>query len=144
MSECLSRVIDFEPEHLVGLDDAEGVLGGDALVIGRKHKSLGPCATLLVGDSVAACGGFHRVRPGIVDVWASISKSYVGPSVFRTLRNMISYWMETYSFIRLQSCVKAEWIEGKRTMQFLGFQEEGVLRKFGPNGEDVRIFARIR
>lgn len=138
----MNEIVIFEPEHLVSLVDIEGILGDRAFKQGESHKRSGPTATILVDGKVAACGGIHRFWAGTGEGWMSVSAEYVSASLLRAIRKCFDKWMEDYT--RVQAITVTGWKEGERTMKFLGFTFEAVLRKMGPNGIDKSLYSRIR
>ena len=40
--------------------------------------------------------------------------------------------------------VKADWMEAIRFAEFLGFEKEGLMKKFGPEGSDYLVMGRIK
>ena len=47
-------------------------------------------------------------------------------------------------FIRIQAVVRSDWEMSRRWVEKLGFVCEGVLRKFGPDGTDYCMYARVK
>jgi hypothetical protein len=47
-------------------------------------------------------------------------------------------------FKRIEAFVDANFAEGHRWIQMLGFVREGYMRSFSPNGNDAVLYARIR
>jgi len=138
----MNEVVEFEPMHLTGIVDIEGLLGVGSFIQGLAHKQLGESATVMVDGKVGACGGIHRFWPGSGEAWMSISADKVSPSLMKSVRVCFDRWMENYS--RIQAVTRTGWIEGERTLLFLGFKFESVLIKFGPNSIDKSLYARIR
>ena len=138
----MNEIVEFLPEHLLAIFDLEGVIAEMSLREGTMHKKSGPTSTVLVDGEVAACGGIHRFWPRTGEAWVSISSKHVSPSLFRAIRECLNKWMEDYD--RIQAITKTGWKEGERTMRFLGFQFEAVLRKMGPNGIDKSLYSRIK
>ena len=138
----MNEIVEFLPEHLASIVDIEGRLGEQALREGAIHKKVGPTATILRDGKIAACGGIHRFWPGTGEGWMSVSAEYVSASLLRAIRKCFDKWMENYT--RVQAITVTGWKEGERTMRFLGFEFEAVLRKMGPNGIDKSLYSRIR
>ena len=139
----MNEIVSFEPEHLASLVTIEPGERGSSLEAGRIHKQRDRhCATILVDNEVAACGGIHQFWKGTGEAWMMISPKYVSASLFRVIRRCFDVWMEEYT--RVQAITNTGWSEGERTMKFLGFGFEAILRKMGPNGIDKSLYARIR
>jgi hypothetical protein len=138
------KLVDFEPQHLLMLKDIEGRLGEGAEKEGEIHKRRGPCSTILIDDEIAACGGIHMFWKGTGEAWMAISRRHIGGHLFKSIRNILDYWIACGPIDRVQAVTTTGWAEGERTMKFLGFEFEAVLHKFGPNGADKSLYARIR
>ena len=45
--------------------------------------------------------------------------------------------------VRIQAAVRADWPEAQRFAEFLGLENEGLMRKYGPDGSDYFRFAKV-
>ena len=45
--------------------------------------------------------------------------------------------------MRIQAAVRADWPEAQRFAEFLGLENEGLMRKYGPDGSDYFRFAKV-
>jgi len=77
------------------------------------------------------------------DLWL-IPSIYVNKyplTIFKVASSYISNAIDTLKLHRVQAIImqpEVKWIEK------LGFEREGLLRKFGPNKEDKYIYARVK
>jgi hypothetical protein len=98
-----------------------------------------------VNGQVIACGGIYPVWDGVGEAWFLGSqlihkhKAAVTKAVKRHLVGI----MEEYKLHRVQAHVMEDWPGARRWISFLGMQEEGVLRKFSPEGLNYIQFARV-
>jgi len=137
--------IPFEPEHLVTLESVEKILGydyGDRYARALLLKGSGPCVTITIGEEVVACGGIRTILPGTGEAWGALSMKCRGPSALRFIRDTFDEMAADYT--RVQAYTKSGWIEGEKSLEFLGFHLEAILHKFGPNGIDQALYARIK
>jgi hypothetical protein len=134
--------IPFEPEHLALIDDVEGKLEMDYQRAGLIHKKSGPSASIVDGEEIIACGGIHTLFKGTGEAWLTLSKSHRTPSVLKLLRETFEGWLVDYC--RVQAVTTTGWADGERTLEFFGFHREAILEKFGPNGIDKSLYARIQ
>lgn len=51
---------------------------------------------------------------------------------------------EQNNFVRVQATTHRQFERGRRFLEWLGFEREGVLRNYGPDGSDHIIYARIK
>lgn len=134
--------IPFKPEHLFTLNSVEAEL---RLTLRAKMESLGmdgPSTTIVDGEEIVACGGIRTLWPRSGEAWGSLSSKRKGPELFRLFRSIIDEW--SFDYDRIQAMTITGWKQGERSLEFLGFKFETVLRKFGPNGIDQSLYSRIR
>ena len=62
--------------------------------------------------------------------------------VFKTLRRIVRQATDTYR--RVSLCGKASNSKLMKLIKKLGFQEEGIMRKYGWHGEDYKLFSIVR
>lgn len=61
----------------------------------------------------------------------------------KALKKGIQIHMDARGLWRLQATIRADVDFAERWIEVLGFEKEGLLRKFGPSGEDHFMFARV-
>ncbi len=136
----MNEIVIFEPEHLIGFDNIEIPIG-DPVVEGKARKKHGPAYTVMADGSPACCFGAHMTRPEVGIVWMYLSKSKAGPSVLKCVRDSLEFVMPNY---RRLSAVCLTGSKFAKTLAFLGFQLEGIMRQIGPDFSDRALWSRIR
>jgi hypothetical protein len=103
-------------------------------------------AWAIVADGVPiAIGGVCLLRAYVGEIWlvpTPLIEKY--PVAFSKITRMVidDAW-GGFSLHRLQAMVRADDPRAlKFTEQFLGFADEGLMRKYGSDGADYRRFAR--
>jgi hypothetical protein len=103
--------------------------------------------TALCDDSVLACGGFIWKWKGVVDGWVLLSER-VGPDgllwLHRNVLKMNEGLYKKYGKLRIQTTVREDFRAGHRWAKMLGFEPEGLMRQYDPDGKDHRLYARIQ
>lgn len=108
-------------------------------------KTLGPAATVVdpAGEIVFCCG-VHDMWPGVGEIWAVFSplaQKYAHTWI--VAKTLLAVGFKDYR--RLQAALDpADCPEAIRFDERLGFQPEGVLRCYGPHGEDRIMYALVR
>jgi len=74
--------------------------------------------------------------------WALISDA-AGPH-FRKIHAAVSRFLEASEFRRIEANVDVGFEAGERWIKLLGFQYEGYLTAFRPDGADMLMYARIK
>jgi RimJ/RimL family protein N-acetyltransferase len=141
-----SRVIPFEPEHLLALDlqDAQrGAVSPDLMGQAELCKASGPCWTVVDGERVTACAGFLIWWPGRATGWALIGKDVAGRGLL-ALTRVVRLALEESGLNRVDSHVEDGFEQGHRWAAILGATYEGRMRKYCPNGKDAHLYAWTR
>lgn len=136
----MNEIVMFEPEHLIGFDNIELPIE-DPIRDGTAHKKLGPAYTVMDDGVPACCFGAHVTRPEVGIAWMYLSKSNSGPHVLKCLRDAFDLMMPGY---RRLSAICLTGSKFSKTLAFLGFQLEGIMRQIGPDFSDRALWSRIR
>jgi len=140
--------IPFEPCHFGLVQDvdenarkeAEGV---DLLANAEKLKKAGPTRTLMDGQEAIACCGLLMISKTVAEVWVRMSKK-VGPRAAKMLRDLMYDQIEEHHLLRAQAIGPVSWVKLPAWWSWIGMQCEGVLRKYGPNGEDYFMYSWVK
>jgi hypothetical protein len=99
--------------------------------------------TLKMDGKVVACFGVLKLWEGRGDAWALISGD-IGARGMRRLHFEIRKRLEaSHEFRRIETACDAGFEQAKRWLELLGFQYEGPLLKYTPDGRDCLRYARI-
>ena len=143
-------MVDYKPEHI------ESILDGDMSKMARKsfgmaediaHGLVAPglAFTGLIDGYVIASAGIKPLWPGVGEAWivASDNMPKKKLSVIKLIRENFDSMIQENNLVRVQASVRSDWLEAKRFAEFLGFEHEGIMRKYGPDGQDYLRMARI-
>lgn len=108
-------------------------------------KTAGPAYTLIIDHHIVACGGVFLLEWHKAEAWVLLSTFFYRyvKTAFREIKGYLKEIIKAYDLRRVQALVRPNFDSGKRLMYHLGFQEEGILRAYGPSGEDYSMFSRI-
>jgi len=105
----------------------------------------GPAYTLVIDDQIILSAGVVKIGWNRGEAWALLSTLFY--KHVRTSFKAILFKLEEIIFAeklrRVQATVAPEFTEGIRFLEHLGFDWEGTLLSFGPNGEDLIMFGRV-
>lgn len=138
----------FRPEDLVAFRSA-AVFGAEteAALIKRAAASLaaGPAWTLRRDGRVLGCGGVVLLWPGVGEAW-SLSAAADGAALVmtRAVAAGLAAAEADHGLHRVQASVRRDNGRGRRWLAVLGFEEEGIMRAYGPDGADFVRVARRR
>ena len=99
---------------------------------------------LMAPEGVVACGGITNLWEGVCDLWlraGALSARY--PVELARASKKATEALFVSGMRRVQVSVDRNDAKARRFARWLGFSEEGVMRSFGPSGEDYILMARI-
>lgn len=114
----------------------------------EKWESVGfhlnPSVTGLRNDEIIVCAGVIPQWPGRAVSWALLGSS-IGPRDMLWVHRQARWFIEDQlrNFHRIEGHVHEPFEAGHRWMRMLGFVSEGVMRRYDPEGRDMRLYARI-
>lgn len=136
----------FRPEHLNSLvlqpsqastyADFSNNGYGEALA---THESY----TGFVDERVAICVGMIEIWEGRAELWALIAHD-IGAKSMHSLHYTAKAWLAQCKYRRVEAHCDAEFGQAHRWLRLLGFEYEGPLAKYTPDGRDCLRFARVR
>ena len=80
---------------------------------------------------------------GVCDVWFNLISREKTISQIRTIKRVIDEHIIILKLWRVQADSRCNSLANNRFLQALGFEFEGVKRKYYPDGEDSNMYARI-
>ena len=102
--------------------------------------------TLLIDDDPVVCSGIIKLWDGVGEGWFlstdEVSKSSM--VIARATKEVLLEEISAGNYWRLQINVRADWKQALRFAQFLGFEEEGLMHKFGPDQKDYLRMAIVK
>ena len=139
------NVIAFRPEHFQRIDLQATQRMALSYVTPEYTMAIaeaGPALTVLSGDKVLGCGGIALMPFGVGMLWAFVDGG-AGPH-FVAIHRITSRFIDAVKVRRLETAVQDGFQPGCRWVEMLGFQKEGLMRSYGPDGSDFLRYARIR
>lgn len=136
-------VVPFSPEHLSAIRFQEHqklAISALELPYLAQLSGFGPTLTALADGHVIACAGIATPGFGIGTLWAVVSQD-AGPHFIR-LDRAVRRFLDIPKLRRIEASSEVNFDQGCRWLELLGFQSEGVMVKYGPNGEDHMRYAR--
>jgi hypothetical protein len=144
------RIVPYTPEHaeeiLAGrLNDGTPSITYSFADYVERYDVPSMSFTSIKNGHVVACGGVTPMWEGVGEVWllGSDKVSENKASLARAVYDTLSSLAEHNGYWRLQGTVLANWKQGLRFARFLGFEEEGLMKKYGPDKQDYIRVARI-
>lgn len=137
-------MVPFEPEHVLTLRlQQQQAWIADQLTIeyGNGLAKAGPAFTALHEGRSLCCGGVMHIWPHRGLAWSLIDED-AGRHFVAIVRTMKRF-LESIATRRVEAAAVMGFDQGHRLMQLLGFEYEGLMRAYLPNGADCNLFARV-
>lgn len=139
------HIIPFQPQHLRALVLQEAQAWMQPMLQADYGQSLvkaGPCFTLENEGEIIVCSGLVNMWEGRAQAWALVSER-AGAHFVRIFRAMRDF-LEMQDTRRIEATVDAGFDAGHRLMKMLGFEYEGLMRAYLPDGRDCALYGRVR
>lgn len=128
---------DFDKENLTMFDDYQDYL--------QTYAASGSAFTALGDGEVYAMFGIWQLWPGVAEAWlipsGKISRKTI--AMHRASLKFFEYSAEKMQIKRLQFTVHTQNVQADRWAKRCYFDKEGLLHKYGPDGSDYWMYARI-
>ena len=143
-------IVPFENKHAEQI--LEQGLNSEFLQLKPEHKKyafflkeVGMSFTGLVNNRPIAAGGVFHLWDGVAEGWVLATKEIYKYPVFcaKHIKKRTEMLIKNNNIKRLQTSVKADCEMAIRFAKWLGLKPEGVMKSYGPAGEDFIRFARI-
>ena len=106
----------------------------------------GNAYTALLNDLPIGIAGVYEITEGRGMAWSHIDHDLAGPymrQIHKATKDFLDMAMASGAYYRIEMAVLSSFEKGKKWASMLGFQYEGTLRHFTPQGEDHDLFSRV-
>lgn len=107
-----------------------------------KYLANGLAYAAVEGDTVLACAGLLPMWEGRAEAWALMGADLKRD--FIAVHHAVRRFLSIADFRRIEAVVDAEFCNGKKWMERLGFRPEGLMRAYTPDGRDCIRYAKVR
>jgi hypothetical protein len=111
----------------------------------ESYAKLGPAYAAVHHGKPAAVFGCIPLWDGVAECWLVTGTNLpeIARPFHRVTKIMFDMFMSELNLVRLQVTIHQLNVNAVKWIKTLYFNEEGVLRKYGPDQEDFFMFARI-
>lgn len=138
-------IVAFEPRHLEALmlQPSQAIMQPMLAdpSYGPSLAEAGPAYSAVHGDAVFACAGIIPQWNGRAVAWALIA-SEAGRHMV-TIHKAVRRALDLHKFRRIETAVASDFEQGHRWARLLGFEREGRMRAYTPDGRDCDLYARV-
>lgn len=140
------KIVPITMEHLHHMRRMEGLFQHlDVDAVGAALIQVGVGFTMMRDDTPIGCGGIIPRWNGVGEVWIAVSEELKQRPILlvkETLR-CIHLFHQRGGFHRIQLHIRTEDAGLQRWAESLGFTFEGIMRQYGPDKSDHKLYARI-
>jgi RimJ/RimL family protein N-acetyltransferase len=129
-----AELIDAQPMQRIGV----GLTREQVVELARDSDAY----TMVDDERVIAYAGLLRQWDNRAIAWALLGAS-ANRTMLRVHRAVAAYLARS-AVRRIEAHVDVAFEAGHRWIELLGFQREGVMRQFTPDGRDAVLYARVR
>ena len=124
------ELLEFKPEH-------------------KKYslylKEIGMSFTGLLNNKPIVAGGIFPLWEGTAEGWVLATKEINNYpiTISKVIKQRMDMMIKNNFIRRLQTSVKADCDTAIRFAEWLGLKQEGLMKAYGPDGEDFYRYARV-
>lgn len=140
------RIIPFRPEHLVQIKIRVNTGSvTDYLAVGKMYEAMGPAFSAELDGKILGAAGVAILWKGVGEAWVWVPQEVVVHPLFfhRNVKAMMAEVKQMKKLVRIQTTVKVRDVTANQWIKRLGFKAEGVMRRWGPDGEDHIRYAIV-
>jgi len=146
----MSKWVEFNPSHarqILEIDVRPEESWASGEFSDNWFSDLGDkvyAMTLMAEEKPVACAGLVLLGRDKAEAWVLLSNSFhpYVYTLYKGIKEGLINWLEVKKLRRIQATIDpypkvVNWIE------HLGFQYEGRLRNYGPQGQDYLMYSRV-
>ena len=114
---------------------------GDAKNLVQDHLAF----TGIVNDNPIFAAGMKMIWGQVAEGWViATSEMWKHPlGVAKAIKKDFARVAKENNITRVQSAIRKDFSEGQRLAEWLGLEKEGLMRKWGFDGSDQYMYARL-
>jgi hypothetical protein len=123
------------------LMDKDAKFDGDAMNLVQDHLSF----TGMVGKKPIFAAGMKMIWGQVAEGWViATSEMWKHPlGVAKAIKKDFARVARENNITRVQSAIRKDFKEGLRFAEWLGLEKEGLMKKWGFDGSDQYMYARL-
>ena len=134
LSQQMNHKVLEADRHYINVD-------GDARNLEQDHLAF----TGIVNDEPIFAAGMKMVWGQVAEGWViATSEMWKHPlGVAKAIKKDFARVAKQHNIERVQTAIRKDFTEGQRFAEWLGLEKEGLMRKWGFDGSDQYMYARL-
>jgi len=134
LSQQMNHKVLEADKHYINVD-------GDAKNLVQDHLAF----TGIINDKPIFAAGMKMVWGQVAEGWViATNEMWKYPlSIAKAIKKDFARVAKENNIIRVQSAIRKDFKEGQRFAEWLGLEKEGLMRKWGFDGSDQYMYARL-
>ena len=135
-------ILSYQMNHKILEADRHYInVEGDAKNLEQDHLAF----TGMVNDKPIFAAGMKMIWGQVAEGWViASSEMWKHPiGVAKAIKKDFARVAKENNITRVQSAIRKDFTEGQRFAEWLGLEREGLMRKWGFDGSDQYMYARI-
>lgn len=114
--------------------------------LAQAREDNGKCITGLVDGRIVGVGGIDELWPGVGEVWLMLSYEVDRYPIrsYEVIRQGLLELIEHNDLWRVQAWGRVGFHQAHTLFRHLGFEVEGLARKYAPDGVDSILYAKVK
>lgn len=139
------ELLDYHPDLIAGGFDHRGKYAAEIDPQELATKG-GPLTRVVKAEGkVLVVGGAIPFWAGRCEAWALLAKDLTLAEKITATRGAIEWldWVHDQGFWRIESSADVAYYHGRKWLELLGFELEGIARRYNPFARDHAMYARL-
>lgn len=140
------KIVALTPAHVLAVQMQQAQAYASSLITAQHAADLATAKGVawagLDGDTVIGCAGLLEMHPQRAMAWAMFSNDALRQ--FKTIHRIVSNAIEAAPWRRIEMTVDAQHRAAIAWAERLGFECEGLMAAYTPDGRDCFLYARVK
>ena len=150
MMDKILDIVPYEGKHGIYIMNQQmnhALMDKDMEFEGNAHNLVQDklAFTGMINGTPIFAAGMKVIWNGVAEGWVLATKEVLNHPllVAREIKKGFSKAAKENNINRVQTAIRANYTTGLKFAKWLGLQEEGLMRKFGFDGSDQYMYARL-
>jgi hypothetical protein len=103
------------------------------------------CFSGWYGETLLAVAGFQEYWPGLLYSWIVVGNASLEHPIetVRAMNRMFKSVEVEFEVVRFQCTVRKDFKKAQQLVEHLGFEREGLMRKYCPDSADAYMYGKV-